>query len=378
MTINFQFELKSLGERYTNKPNKKLLAGTDVWIFGAGQFGQDLSIAFKSEGHCVAGFVESKPACKQVQGLSVLNWLEWSPEHSSAPLCIGIFNRNMPLDELEIVAKKNGAHDLYFPWDLYPSFEIQMGWRFWLSKPELIMSHLDDLAKVMSLLSDDFSKKCLVDIATFRLGLNTSYASFHHTENQYFNHLTLKSLKNNPVCYIDGGAYTGDTFLELCKLVDVQKSYLFEPDADNFEKLVLNTLKSYQSVHCLPIGLSDRYEILSFSAGLGEGASIQETGTAHIAVAALDTLITGQEKVDFIKLDVEGAEKKALDGAKQLIVRSRPVLAISLYHQPQDLWELPLFLSTICENYKFYIRQHCANSFDSVLYAVPKESIQSI
>ena len=89
-------------------------------------------------------------------------------------------------------------------------------------------------------------------------------------------------------------------------------------------------------------------------------------------------MITGQEKVDFIKLDVEGAEKKALDGAKQLIVRSRPVLAISLYHQPQDLWELPLFLSTICENYKFYIRQHYANSFDSVLYAVPKESVQSI
>jgi FkbM family methyltransferase len=222
----------------------------------------------------------------------------------------------------------------------------------------------------MNCLSDDTSKRCLLDIAAFRLGLNTSYGSFHHHENQYFNPLTLEALQGKPIHFVDGGAYNGDTYLELCSLADVQEAYLFEPDASNFAQLVANTRYNERRAQCLPLGLSDHYGILSFSAGNGEGASITANGTSHIAVAALDTVLAGHT-VDFIKLDVEGAELQALQGAKQLIQRSRPVLALSLYHCPQDLWELPLMLAAICENYHFYIRQHFFNSFESVLYAVP-------
>ena len=373
MTINWQTKLASILSRLKEKPSKKLSKTSAVWIFGAGQFGQDLCFALKSEGYCVAGFVETKSNLKSVQGVQVINWMEWASKFRTAPICIGIFNRNTPLDQLEKLAQQHGASDVYLPWDLYPLFKRLLGWRFWLSEPELITTHFDDLAKVIDILSDDCSKRCLLDIAKFRLGLNLSYASFRHPENQYFNQLTISSKRGKKFLYVDGGAYTGDTFLELCNLVDVNESYLFEPDSDNFANLVVNTRSSNNRVNCLPLGLSNGYEILSFSEGNGEGASIQDAGTSHIAVVALDELINNQILVDLIKLDVEGAELKALHGAKQLIRRSRPTLAISLYHRPQDLWELPLFLSSICEDYQFYIRQHYANSFDSVLYAIPQE-----
>ena len=370
MSAPMQTELQSLAASFKEKPTKKLPVGKVVWIFGAGQFGRDLCVALQSEGHCVAGFVESKPSAKLVMGLPLINWEDWSTRHSAAPLCIGIFNRGMPIDVLESLARQNGARDIYLPWDLYQSFEHLLGWRFWLSKPELILSHLNELAKAIDCLSDDSSKRCLLDIAAFRLGLNTSYGSFHHTENQYFNPLTLNSFQGKHISFVDGGAYNGDTYLELCSLIDVNEAYLFEPDAVNFAELVSNTVKVERRVQCLPLGLSDRYDILGFNAGNGEGASITEDGKTHIAVTALDTLLPGH-LVDFIKLDVEGAELQALQGAKQLIARSRPVMTISLYHRPQDLWELPLTLTTMCEDYRFYIRQHFANSFDSVLYAVP-------
>lgn len=363
-------ELQSLAARFADKPARVLPAYKPVWIFGAGQFGRDLCGALCAGGYTVAGFIETKPSATQASGLPLINWQQWSSMHSDAPLCIGVFNRSMPLNELEALARQNGAHDVFFPWDIYHAFRQYLGWRFWLSEPDRILSQLDALTRAMDCLSDDASKRCLLDIATFRLGLDTAYGSFRHNDNQYFNEFTLQNLQGKPICYVDGGAYNGDTYLELCSMADVPNAYLFEPDSANYAQLVANTSQRTGQVQCLPLGLSDRYDILGFNAGNGEGASITEKGSAHIAVAALDTVLAGHS-VDFIKLDVEGAELQALQGARQIIERARPVLAISLYHCPQDLWELPLTLASMCVNYRFHIRQHFSNSFDSVLYAVP-------
>ncbi len=370
VTTNFPEELKTLAKCHADKPTRTIHPGQSVWIFGAGQFGRDLCGAMQRAGYTVAGFVETQPLATQVMGLPLINWQQWSHAHCALPLCIGIFNRGMPLDALETLARQAGARNVFLPWDLYHAFKQDLGWRFWLSEPECILSQTDAIANALDCLSDDTSKRCMLDIAAFRLGLHTSYGSFQHAENQYFNPLTLDAFQGKSIRFVDGGAYNGDTYLELCTLADVQAAYLFEPDSANFAQLVKNVRRPTHPVQCLPLGLSDSYRILSFNAGNGEGASITQNGTAHIAVTALDDVMAGHT-VDFIKLDVEGAELQALQGARQLIQRTRPVLAISLYHCPQDLWELPLTLSKLCEDYRFYIRQHCFNSFDSVLYAVP-------
>jgi FkbM family methyltransferase len=365
-------ELHSLEKKYKEKQAKKLSHKQNIWIFGTGQFGRDLHAALSIEEYCVAGFVETTPSSKEFLELPLLGWKEWSSTHFKNPLCIGIFNRNMPLDQLEGIARQNGAADIYMPWDLYPILEKHLGWRYWLSPAHKILSNLHKLSKAIDCLSDEFSKRCILDIAAFRLGMNTAYGSFQHEETQYFNTLTLSTFKGKSISFVEGGAYTGDTYLTLCKHTNVYESYLFEPDADNYAKLVSKIDRKVNYVHCLPIGLWDSYGILSFNEGNGEGASISGDGTAHIATVDLDSLIGGRT-VDFIKLDVEGSEMRALYGAKNLIKHSRPVLAVSLYHRPEDLWELPLILASLCDDYMFYIRQHYANSFDSVLYAIPNK-----
>ena len=277
----------------------------------------------------------------------------------------------MPLDQLEALGREAGFADILLPWHIYGQFEKQLGWRYWLSGREAIISQLDALERSHAFFTDATSQACLLDICRFRLGLHTAYGSFRHETNQYFNELTLNARTPASIRYVDGGAYNGDTLIEFANLRTIASAWLFEPDRDNFAALKKNLRTSTVAAHCLPLALSDGYQILSFSEGNGEAGTISSSGTAHIAAAALDDVFPTQA-VDFIKLDVEGAEIAALNGSVQLIERCRPTLAISFYHRVQDLWEIPAWLAAHCEDYDFALRQHYYNSFDSVLYAVPR------
>lgn len=341
-----------------------------VWIFGAGKFGRDLSSVLRKRGFNVAGFLETEPKQREISGLAVLSWLELNDIQRSMQLAIGIFNRLMPMNELENLAHNAGFKDIVMPWHIYAQFGDDLGWRYYLAPPQLILDALPRIKNVYQNLADETSRTCLLNILTFRLGRNTVYSGYKSDSNQYFNELTLPTLQGKHVTYIDGGAYNGDTYLELASIMKVATAFLFEPDLKNYKQLVNNVRKSSNQIFCLPIGLSNHYDILSFISDGGGGSTISDHGDQHISTVSLDELIHHHD-VNFIKFDVEGAEIPAIRGAAGLIERYRPVLAISLYHRPQDIWEIPELISQICMNYRFYIRQHYYNSFDSVLYAVP-------
>jgi FkbM family methyltransferase len=361
------FEL--LCDQRKNATRHSLEKNKPTWIFGAGNFGRDLAKILIDEGFNLLGFVETKPKADQVLGLPVLAWEQLSLDDRKAQLAIGIFNRGMPFDGLKKLAEDAGFSDVFMPWNIYEEFGESLGWRFWLSKPEVIINSLDLIKRTYDLLADDASKQCLLDILSFRLGLNSSYASFSHTENQYFNELTLPTLKDRQVVYVDCGAYNGDTFADISREVDISQAWLFEPDTQNFSDLVGNVKAMKVNASCIPCGVSDKYEVLTFSGG-GEGGTISESGSQRIVTVALDQILP-VGNIDFLKLDIEGAEAPALRGGRTLIERSRPVIAISLYHLLKDPWELPALLQELCQDYSYFIRQHYFNSFESVLYAVP-------
>ena len=319
----------------------------------------------------VRGFIETTPRQDSLLGLPVKRWNQLNAVDKSAQLVVGIYNRDMPLDQLEAIARKAGFTDVLLPWHLYGQFEKQLGCRYWLSSREAIVSQLDALQRSHDLFADETSRSCLRNICRFRLGLHIAYGSFRHETNQYFNELTLNTATPTAIRYVDGGAYNGDTLIEFAGLRKIAEAYLFEPDKDNFAALQKNLRAAKIGAHCLPMALSDGNQILSFNGNSGEAGMIDNRGTAQIAAMTLDDFLPTQS-VDFIKLDVEGAEIAALSGAAQLIERSRPTLAISFYHRPQDLWEIPAWLAVHCVDYDFALRQHYFNSFDSVLYAIPR------
>ena len=110
----------------------------------------------------------------------------------------------------------------------------------------------------------------------------------------------------------------------------------------------------------------------------GEGSSLTPNKnlvmpTTDIATTSIDLEVARHAipKVDFIKMDIEGAELEALAGAVKTITRFRPKLAISVYHKAQDMFTIPRFIQELDLGYAFYLKHHSPVIFETVLYAKP-------
>ena len=99
---------------------------------------------------------------------------------------------------------------------------------------------------------------------------------------------------------------------------------------------------------------------------------VDNNGEIEIETVSLDNDIL--EKIDMIKMDIEGSEYNALIGAKNHIINDNPILLISVYHNNEDLWKLPKLIYEYNNNYNFYLRYYGNNIFPTeiVLFATPK------
>ena len=151
----------------------------------------------------------------------------------------------------------------------------------------------------------------------------------------------------------DLGAYTGDTVQEiLCATGGRYKAiYALEPNAKSFQKLQKNTA-GLQNVQLFPLAAWDKNEILLFGKTASRGAHAAQNGLPVQAVRLDDIL---DAPVTLLKMDVEGAEARALAGAAETIRRYHPKLYVCAYHRNEDLFALPLQISRL-GRYNIYFR----------------------
>ena len=184
---------------------------------------------------------------------------------------------------------------------------------------------------------------------------------------QYFDTDIIRFVENE--VFVDGGALDGqDTirFFDLCS--ESACVYLFEPDIENFKK-TKEKFQSYNDVRVIQRGLWDCEETLKFNSGEKENSAISEDGNIEIETAAIDDIKT-KAPITFIKMDIEGSESKALDGARKTIMKHKPKLAICVYHKPEDIIELPLKILEMNPEYKLYLRHYSYTDTETVLYAI--------
>lgn len=97
--------------------------------------------------------------------------------------------------------------------------------------------------------------------------------------------------------------------------------------------------------------------------------------TDAFACTTLDDYAAARSgRVDFIKMDIEGAEMEALAGASRVIGECKPRLAISGYHKPEDLWEIPARLKALNPGYEITFGHHTPIGWESVFYAIDREA----
>lgn len=188
----------------------------------------------------------------------------------------------------------------------------------------------------------------------------------------YFDEDILLKIGNG--VFIDGGSFDGcdsKRFIEKYH----GKTICFEPDKSNIGRIE-DKLKSYEGAYrVIPKALWVDQEELSFSSSGSQGSKIDVSGTENTVSATSIDIEVGSEPVAMIKMDIEGAELKALYGAVNTIKRDHPILAISVYHKPEDILSIPEFIMNTYEEYRFYLRHYSFSWYDTVLYAVPKEMI---
>mgnify|MGYP004547013625 CR=1 FL=1 len=177
--------------------------------------------------------------------------------------------------------------------------------------------------------------------------------------------------------FVDCGCYDGSTVFRFAGWcagggMTYDKIWSFEPDPSSFVKCktILNTLKNCE---LYPYGISDHCGKVHFMANGYENARIvnktdEKEMVQTIEVVKLDDILK-DERVSFIKMDIEGAELNALKGAEQIIKEQKPRLAISVYHNATDFIEIPQLLLSFRSDYKFYLRHYSLLANEIVLYA---------
>lgn len=243
---------------------------------------------------------------------------------------------------------------------------------------DLVIENEDKINKVFNVLADDESKMAFLNTIYFRaIGQENVDDAIICKHREYFDN----DVFGYPGDYfVDGGANIGQNSSNdyVKKYKDCYKKlYAFEPTENIFTELKEN-LKNEDTnkVELYQIGLVDKKGTLTFNSGKDhQGNRVSEVGNITIEVNSLDNILM-DKPVDFIKMDIEGSELKALEGAKNIISKQKPKLAICTYHSDIDVtycshfWEVPFKILELNPNYKLYIRHHSKNLFDTICYAV--------
>ncbi|MCD6569129.1 MAG: FkbM family methyltransferase [Deltaproteobacteria bacterium] len=173
---------------------------------------------------------------------------------------------------------------------------------------------------------------------------------------------------------IDGGSFYGETALWFSKHVgDNGKVYAFEPLPENISILKDNIERNHISnIEVVDEALYDKIGRFKMR-GIGPIATLVNNteGIGPIPVITLDHFVKREDldKVNFIKMDIEGSEMPALRGSAETIQRFKPKLAISIYHLKDDLIKIPGFIKGLVPDYKMYLKHSTPGINETVLFA---------
>lgn len=243
---------------------------------------------------------------------------------------------------------------------------------------QFIKCNKQRIKQILQILEDEKSKKVYQCIWKYRATHNRKYLKGIVDKQQYFDSELIQLGEQEG--FVDCGAYKGDTIKQFLKRLPHKKYQFivaFEPDEYNFKKLSKYLQKNKHTRTCTPGGGLLYYKLgtwhektcLRFKGNTEEGCKIADDGDTVIYTDTIDAVV-GNQKVTYIKMDVEGAELNSLIGAKEIIKREHPKLAISIYHSDDDMINVIEYIRQNYPFYKLYVRHYTYFYADTVLYAI--------
>ncbi len=222
--------------------------------------------------------------------------------------------------------------------------------------------------RAYEMLYDEKSKEDYLNILCFKLSGDVKYLLKAHSDKMKLYDDVLPLSEDESI--VDLGAYDGDTIREFLTVTGGKYKNIIalEPDEKNFRKLERKT-DGLPNLTRFNMGAWDKEETLYFAKKSGRNSRLEETGIP-VNFNSVDNIV--KDKVTFIKMDIEGAELKALEGAKNTIAMYKPKLYVCAYHRNEDMFTLPFKIKALYDGYKIYFRQHpYIPAWESNFYAIP-------
>ena len=350
-------------------------AGKPVVLYGTGDGADKVLARLAETGVPVSGIFASDEFVRgqQFHGFTVRTYSELLALREKVIVLIA-FASDLP-DVLERFYKLASVHETYAPHVPVFSGEETVT-AAWIKKYER------ELQTVYERLADAVSRETFASVLNYKLSGRLSYLQAC-TTNRADDLKTLFSFGGEET-YLDLGAYNGDTVQEFLQLTRgrYKKIVALEPDPKNFKKLTdfvrQNELKH---ITCLQAGVWNDCGSLELTGNGGRQSTfweadrsgfatqpLSQTGSMkkkikkqQVTVVSVDAVL-GNEHADYMKFDVEGVEKEALEGAAGHLVPdgngTLPKLLVAAYHHDEDLFALPLLLWKLQPEYKIYLRKH--------------------
>lgn len=351
------------------KKNKKFDFDKPVVLFGAAKMGVIYLDLCKKNKLKVLAFCDNDKS-KQNSSLKNIKIVSAEVLKSKFSADTQIIITSLYDDEIKKQLSKLGFKNIWSHTFFSTIFAKQFSVLSWTNYINFINSKRKDLIEFFKILDDVESKNVFLNIIKYRLSLNRKYLKLikGNIENIYFD----KSVYDLSECEIlvDGGAFDGDTIDPFIRKTKnkFNKIYCFEPDNKSYCDLKKFVDKQNDKrVKVFKYGLGSKEEIVFFTNDGGLGSKVSDNGE-KIKIVSLDNFI--KDKITLIKLDIEGCEKDALLGAEKIILKYKPKLAICVYHNLVDLWEIPLLIKKINPEYKIYLRHYNEFLFDTVCYFI--------
>lgn len=256
-------------------------------------------------------------------------------------------------------------HSLSKEFELYsPTVELENKELFSF---DYVKKHNTEFDETFALLADELSKKTFVDVLNFKVSGKIDYLlSCQSNKSEVYENI-LRLGEDERI--VDLGAYDGDTIREFLSFTNGRYSHItaFEPDKKNFLKLERKTA-DYENIDRFNLGAWNTKETLYFKNKAARSSKQDNSGTG-INFNSVDNVVKGG--VTFIKMDIEGAELKALEGAKKTIEKYKPKLYVCAYHRNEDFFTLIKKIHSLCSDYKIYLRHHpYIPAWETNIYAV--------
>lgn len=368
-----------------------------VAIYGAGLYGRLFKASLEANQAMPDFFIDQFSALETIEGLPVKRIVDVDNKADTRVFISVALNEELDENGQSLGTKirqeliqagftevYDFAESLHKIPDVLSRFPQQR--LLWMHDDVSRMVNEAEIEKLSALLSDETSRDLLKRIVTFRQAFKAKDYVLPDGQEEYFPNDVPVLDSIDSLRFVDAGAYIGDTAAsasEACRQAGKPIDFIasFEPDLKNIEKLSQEierqkNLSPEAKYFVYTSGVWSENNILTFSNEGNSSSTItaeKKESDISIAVNSLDSVLFGAAP-NFIKMDIEGAESDAILGAKKIIQTYKPVLAICIYHKPEDLWELPLLIHSIEPSYDMSIRVHGHTGLSTVLYCLPKNT----